>query len=206
MNPLKKPLSYIQPLSWSVHDTQLPNELCDMLLDYFVDREVKVGTTVSNKGYRRCGMKWADPNGWVGPFLWKYIQEVNDRIFQYDIDHTYLTEIHQLEYRPGHYYHWHVDDDIFTQLQYFSPTYGKVRPDCTEYVRKLSFSLQLTDPSEYTGGDVQIVDDARSIMYTVPKERGTLCIFDSRTRHRVKPVKTGKRFVLVGWVLGPRWK
>jgi len=203
---MKKPRKIIDPQSWVVHDTQLPSELCDVITDYFVDRQVQAGTEVNSLKYRRCGLKWADPSSWIGPFLWKYIQQANDNVFQYDITDTHMTEIHQLEYRPGHYYHWHVDDFITTHVQYAPPHRAAVHPEITEYIRKLSFTLQLTDSSEYTGGDVQIYHDTRRELFTIPKERGTLCIFDSRSRHRVKPIKTGKRFVLVGWVIGPRWK
>ena len=204
---MKKHVTIVESRSWATYDTCLPAELCDALTEHFVDLPVTAGTAQAHKGHRRCGLIWTNPDNWVGPFLWKYIQQTNDRVFQYDITETHMTEIHQLEYRVGHYYHWHVDDDISNHLQYAPPPSGTARQNITEYVRKLSFSLQLTDPSEYTGGDVQIIDDTGGRgMMTIPKERGTLCIFDSRTRHRVKPVKTGKRFVLVGWVLGPRWK
>lgn len=203
---MKNHVKVIEPKSWAVYDTQLPGELCDAITEYFTDIPIQVGKESTGIAHRKCGMKWADPSSWVGPFLWKYIQQTNDRVFQYDITDTHMTEIHQLEYRPGHYYHWHVDDDITLQIQYAPPTRSVVKSEVTEYVRKLSFTLQLTDPSEYTGGDVQIFHDTRREMFTIPKERGILCIFDSRSRHRVKPIKTGKRFVLVGWVIGPRWK
>ena len=203
---MKNHVKVIEPKSWAVYDTQLPGELCDAITEYFTDIPIQVGKESNGIAHRKCGMKWADPSSWIGPFLWKYIQQTNDRVFQYDITDTHMTEIHQLEYRPGHYYHWHIDDDVTIQMQYAPPTRSVVRSEVTEYVRKLSFTLQLTDPSEYTGGDVQIFHDTRREMFTIPKERGTLCIFDSRSRHRVKPIKTGKRFVLVGWVIGPRWK
>ncbi|MGA1402835.1 MAG: 2OG-Fe(II) oxygenase [Candidatus Nanopelagicaceae bacterium] len=203
---MKQPRNIIDSKSWVVHKTQLPGELCDMIMDYFVDKKQDIGTAVANTGYRRCGIKWADPGNWVGPFVWRYIEEANESIFKYDLSWTHMTEIHQIEYRPGHYYHWHDDDSIDHHIQYAPPSFQQVNAELTEYVRKLSFSLQLSHPDEYTGGDVQIINDSKRDLLTVPKERGTLCIFDSRTRHRVKPVKTGKRFVLVGWVLGPRWK
>ena len=69
------------------------------------------------------------PDTWIGPFLWKYIQQTNDRVFQYDITDTHMTEIHQLEYRPGHYYHWHVDDSISNHIQYAPPPYNVARQD-----------------------------------------------------------------------------
>ena len=31
-------------------------------------------------------------------------------------------------------------------------------------------------------------------------------LFDSRTQHRVLPVKSGLRKSIVGWTVGPRWK
>ena len=74
-----------------------------------------------------------------------------------------------------------------------------------EYVRKLSFSLQLSDPEDYTGGEVQFMDNGRKT-YFAPKQRGTLIMFDSRTPHRVRKVKSGMRKSLVGWVCGPRWR
>ena len=71
--------------------------------------------------------------------------------------------------------------------------------------RKLSFSLQLTDPSEYEGGVMQI-RSFEDTLYEVPKEKGVIVIFDSRARHRVTKVKSGCRKSLVGWVGGPKWK
>ena len=74
-----------------------------------------------------------------------------------------------------------------------------------EYIRKLSFSLQLSDPKDYTGGEVQFLDNNGKTFFA-PKQRGTMIVFDSRTKHRVRKVKSGMRKSLVGWVVGPRWK
>ena len=117
-----------------------------------------------------------------------------------------ITEIHEIKYHPGNYYHWHCDDCVGHQIQYEPPSFLSARPGVEEYVRKLAFSLQLSNEEDYTGGEIQIIQDTQSMMETVPKKRGTLVIFDSRTRHRIKPVKSGIRYVLVGWVIGPRWK
>ena len=42
--------------------------------------------------------------------------------------------------------------------------------------------------------------------FLVPKTRGTVIVFDSRTPHRVTPVESGIRKSLVGWVVGKRWR
>ena len=74
-----------------------------------------------------------------------------------------------------------------------------------EYVRKLSFTLQLSEPDEYEGGNVQFIDDENKTFFA-PRQRGSMVLFDSRTQHRVLKVKKGVRRSIVGWVLGPRWK
>ena len=70
---------------------------------------------------------------------------------------------------------------------------------------KLSFSLQLSDPDDYEGGNFQLIDESGKL-YVAPRKRGTIILFDSRTQHRVLKVKKGRRKSIVGWVVGPRWK
>ena len=74
-----------------------------------------------------------------------------------------------------------------------------------EMVRKLSFSLQLSHPDDYEGGNVQLLDEAGN-SYITPRQRGTIVLFDSRTQHRVLKVTKGVRKSIVGWTVGPRWK
>ena len=74
-----------------------------------------------------------------------------------------------------------------------------------ELVRKLSFVLQLSDPDDYEGGNTQLIDEGGST-YFLPRKKGTMALFDSRTQHRVLKVTKGMRKSLVGWTVGPRWK
>ena len=39
----------------------------------------------------------------------------------------------------------------------------------------------------------------------MPRSRGTVSIFDSRTQHRVQKITKGTRKSLVGWCVGPLW-
>lgn len=68
--------------------------------------------------------------------------------------------------------------------------------------RSLSFSMQLSKPEEYDGGDLLIYDG--NTTYTANKNYGSITFFDSRMLHEVTPVTGGFRKSLVGWVLGPR--
>ena len=72
-----------------------------------------------------------------------------------------------------------------------------------ESVRKLSFTIQLSNSDDYTGGDLEFSDsDDDKISFKSPRDRGCMVIFDSRTLHRVSPVESGFRRSLVGWVEG----
>ena len=63
----------------------------------------------------------------------------------------------------------------------------------------------MSDPTDYRGGEVEFLDSGAK-RFLAPKQRGTMIVFDSRTRHRVRKIKSGIRKSIVGWVVGPRWK
>ena len=47
--------------------------------------------------------------------------------------------------------------------------------------------MQLSHPDDYEGGNVQLLDEGGN-PYIVPRKRGTIVLFDSRTQHRVLKV------------------
>jgi PKHD-type hydroxylase len=71
------------------------------------------------------------------------------------------------------------------------------------FIRKLSFSIQLSDPDDYEGGDLEFNPNVKE-----PKIRhkGNMTIFPSYMTHRVTPVTRGTRYVIVGWIYGPEFK
>ena len=165
-----------------------------------------VGETVRNS--RNA---WIDSSTWVGGFVWHYIMRANRENFMYDIEGIDSNEIQYTEYQKGEYYDWHVDDNIGRCL--FN---DKVLASASnqgeniailngEYVRKLSFTIQLSDPEDYEGGELEFKVNNEEPFFA-PNKKGTVIVFDSRTLHRVKEVKSGVRKSLVGWVVGPRWK
>jgi PKHD-type hydroxylase len=64
--------------------------------------------------------------------------------------------------------------------------------------RQLSLTLQLTDPTLYQGGVLELRHDGQTM--TAPKERGTLIAFPSHLVHRVTPVTSGTRKSIVAWI------
>lgn len=145
--------------------------------------------TIDDK-VRKNKITWIETSHWISAFVYYYILKANEDNFNYDI--TDFSDLLQYSsYEPGEFYNWHIDGGI-------------ISPNSTQ--RKLSFSLQLSDPDEYVGGDLQFQSIDGFSTYYAPRELGTLIVFDSRLRHRVTKVLSGTRKSLVGWVSGPRWR
>ena len=70
-------------------------------------------------------------------------------------------------------------------------------------VRKLSMTIQLSDPSNYEGGELQLVNYANNLVM-MEKYLGRVLVFDAKIPHKVWPVTWGERYALVGWVSGPQ--
>ena len=142
-----------------------------------------------------------------------YIQRANRENFLYDLRNIDGESMQYTRYKEGQFYGWHNDAGLATQ--YKPQAVGNrgngqdtvndwVNSSC-EMVRKLSFVVQLSDPDDYEGGNTQLLDEAGN-NYFIPRKRGTVALFDSRTSHRVLKVTKGMRKSLVGWTVGPRWK
>ena len=62
----------------------------------------------------------------------------------------------------------------------------------------LSFTLFLSDPGSYGGGEL-VVESAGST-HSFKAEAGTLLLYPSTSLHRVAAVTSGERLVCVGWI------
>ena len=71
-------------------------------------------------------------------------------------------------------------------------------------VRKLSFTMQLSDPADYNGGELRIKHGSEPDI--ARKNRGAITFFPSYVMHEVTPVTRGTRKSIVGWVTGPHWR
>jgi len=200
--------------SWYI--TELPSEIVDIVerdvkkFDDHVDDSLLIGD-VKHTEQRDSKNAWIPTSHWVAGWIWYYVQKINRENFRYDLTDIDGGSIQYTVYNEGQYYKSHADTDL---ASYYRPVdvpseKTNCRNDQTllsgEYVRKLSFTLQLTDQREYRGGEVEFFD-LEGKPYMAPKQQGTLIVFDSRVKHRVRKVKSGTRKSLVGWCVGPRWK
>lgn len=70
--------------------------------------------------------------------------------------------------------------------------------------RKLSFSVQLTEDTDYKGCDLELYAGPKAFL--APRVKGSVTFFPSILLHKVTPITEGKRYSLVGWVIGPRFR
>ena len=166
-----------------------------------------------NKDKRNSQNTWIPSSHWVGGFLWSYIERANRENFLYDLSNIDGENLQYTRYEEGQYYKWHNDAGLSNQYKPVSVgNRGSGQENVQDFlnlscerVRKLSFSLQLSHPDDYEGGNVQFLDEGGG-SYFSPRQRGSIILFDSRTQHRVLKVTKGTRKSIVGWVVGPRWK
>lgn len=135
---------------------------------------------------RTSWIRPAPDNQWFYLRMEQAARHLNSLVYQFDLtgfsEPFQYTVYHASE---GGHYDWHVD-------------YGKLFP------RKLSFSLQLSDPSQYEGGELQTYGG--NSITPAPKARGTLVAFPSYVLHRVTPVTRGTRKTIVAWTGGPKFR
>ena len=166
-----------------------------------------------NDSIRRSTVKWFkndsslefDMMGKIHEGL-RQAKEVCGWEHQYDyIENLQYTIYRESTETKGDFYTWHTDagDTLYDNGMH----------------RKLSFTIQLTDPDEYEGGHFQWLEpqgefnrldsslqvDLHNAVRTVPfssKSKGSMIVFPSFLYHQVTPVLRGTRISLVGWCVG----
>lgn len=194
--------------------TDLPKEFTELIEKDFLNLELensRLGDNILDERIRKSKNTWIPTTHWSYGFIWSYISRANRENFGYDLTCIDDESMQYTCYNEGEYYHWHRDDNVNAQMRFLSPissNEGQLIEDYllskTEYIRKLSFSLLLSDVDDYEGGNFQILDGKDT--HFSPRKKGTLMIFDSRIPHRVLKVTKGQRKSLVGWCIGPPWK
>ena len=113
----------------------------------------------------------------------KVVGDINSKVYKFKIK-SIVNDIQYTVYNSedqGHY-DWHVD------------------VSSEHSTRKLSVVMQLSDPEDYEGGELQLNTGEIDV---VKKQKGMIVIFPSYILHRVTPVTKGVRKTLVLWIDGP---
>lgn len=150
---------------------------------------VGAGEGQLNSQIRRSQVSWleiSENNRWVFDKLANVASTLNAQYFRFDLtgfgEPLQLTHYDQSEHGM---YGWHQDYNA-------------------KISRKLSMVLQLSDPSEYEGGNLQMMTNGAP--ENVRKQRGLVVAFPSYVLHQVTPITQGNRQSLVAWISGPAFK
>ena len=197
-------------ISWCT--TDLPSDVVNILVNDFKKFDDQKNQSAIHGGnididVRNSKNVWIPTTHWSAGWIWYYVQKINRENFEYDLIDIDGGSMQYTHYDVGEYYNWHVDGNLNSHPKpdtiYASGCHDNVKK--THFIRKLSFVLQLSDPKDYLGGELQFLLDDSGVQYA-PKQQGTLILFDSRVQHRVRKIRSGYRKSLVGWVVGPKWK
>jgi len=169
-------------------------EECQTIINIAKDKGLIKGTTFNDdkiKNVRDSKISWlypVDGMDWVFRRVTDIVLNLNERFFKFDL--FGINEGFQ-----------------FTNYEAPSGKYGKhVDRSINIPVRKLSISIQLTNPDEYEGGELKLYDGDDEEAIIMDKAQGTLIIFPSYILHEVMPVTKGERNSLVTWVTGKQFK
>lgn len=177
--------------NWAWFETAFTDVELDAIINIGTDVELNRAGTYGPQdlSIRDSFVNFLFPNeitSWIFQRLTTVINEVNGRYFNFD-----LTAMEQgLQFTryqaPGEHYEWHIDRGFQTGT------------------RKLSLSMQLSDPDDYEGGELELWYGGEPVK--AGKKRGMITVFPSYVMHRVSPVTKGTRYSLVCWISGPQFK
>ena len=196
----------------------LTPKFCDDVIKYALSKEEVMARTGSYKNKklkkqevldlkkkRNSDLVWLNDK-WIYREIHPYVHLANKNAgWNFEWDRSESCQF--TKYKHNQYYDWHTDP--------WDKPYDKEGPDKGR-VRKLSMTCQLTDGSEYKGGELEFdfrnydpnMRDESKHIKTVKEilPKGSIVVFPSHLWHRVKPVTRGTRYSLVVWHLGYPFK
>lgn len=143
----------------------------------------------ANTAIRRSDVRWVTPTAeslWIFERIHDLVWHCNEARYGFDL-WGMQEGLQVAEYGPGGFFSWHKDHGAGSHS-----------------IRKLSITIQLSDPDDYEGGDMELL--AGPEIVTAPRRLGTAVVFPSFVMHRVMPVVSGVRRSIVSWISGPPYR
>lgn len=170
----------------------IPKEVCELIKKEFSEDDKNAaqvrkhtGGVVDHKA-RKSDVCWLRPNHWVEGTLFNHVRYANQSA-GWNFDVQQIEQIQLTRYRKDEFYDWHDDESVLSR---------------SDFPRKLSVVLLLSDPSEYEGGGLFIKDVPDNLL----QKQGDLVVFPSMLIHKAETVTIGTRMTAVGWTRGPKFR
>ena len=177
-------------------EAELPKDVCERVISNYFDKDAireagyqdANGNLVFDEKIRKTEIAWAHPESEIFNVIIGYILGANQNA-EWNFDLSGMEDVQIGRYVDKGFYDWHQDGDL---------------PDDGNYQRKLSCSVQLSDPDTYEGGDLvlRLPQEEKA----VSRKQGSIVVFPSFVQHKVTPVTKGERYSAVSWMRGPAFK
>jgi len=177
--------------------TIIPNVLnkeeCQTIIEIGLKQSnLETGTAIEGAKYgksssemRDCMVSWLSHDdkelGWLYKKTLSTMRQANEANWEFTLDGELEHSQFTVYYESNHF-DWHTDNG-----------------DGDLKFRKLTSTMLLNDPNDYSGGDLEL---SAPLPRPAPRMQGAMIIFPTYTLHRVTPVLSGTRYSLVQWMSG----
>lgn len=177
-------------------DSYIDSDLCDFIVKEgkklnVAEAEVYAKNTtrpLKDGELRKAQTAFFEKGHWVESIVASALHSINQTTWQ-----TVLSSSENIQfgiYDQGQYYGEHRDIDLSTPIN-----------------RKLSITVQLSNPNYYKGGDFVLWDlGGKELRNDEWRNKGSILVFPSFLKHEVEKVTKGTRMSLVQWYAGPEWR
>jgi len=192
---------------WSYIERVFSDDECDKIIEYgsvkygdlrkkaMVGNRIELGDQAVDNRQRESEIVMIpntdDEVHWVFQRLCSAVNSVNKQIYEYDLRAIESIQYTTYDFSYKGFYGKHTDTRVV------SDPYGI-------FSRKLSLSIQLSDPNDYEGGEVLLHLGGEP--HIASKLRGSVTFFPSFVLHEVTPITKGRRDSLVLWCVGPEFR
>ena len=182
---------------WQMWSGGLTDEFVEHVVSEGIRHIPKSATTfnadgdapVTDTSIRSSKVSWLNSDSQIREKIWSYVSQANLNAFGVEVLNKSPFQYTEYHASDGGHYDWHTDVNWNGD---------------TDLDRKLSVTVQLSDPSDYEGGSFEINECENPGPES--RAKGTVLIFPSYLMHRVLPITSGCRRSLVSWYEGPRWR
>ena len=203
----------------------IPPRICDLIVQYGKsekqreqqaitggygrDRDLEKNPLTNDeindiKKKRDSNIVWMGEH-WIFKEILPYVNLANKNA-GWNFDWDYSEDCQFTKYTKGQFYNWHQDS-------FDKPFNNPNKLMLHNKIRKLSVTCSLSDPSTYSGGELEFYEGSperasKKNMFkcTEISEQGSIVVFPSFMWHRVCPVTEGTRYSLVIWNCGKEFK
>jgi len=184
---------------WQSFNNALSKSECEQIIEYGLTHETVTATvghggkSVVDDHIRRSKVRWLSRSDPHMAAIYAKIEtmalKANANAFGFDLAGFHEVQFTEYNAEDSGTYNWHEDNNW---------TLDK------PFDRKMSMVIQLSDKDSYTGGKLELTHDP--LPAGTFENQGDAIFFPAFNRHRVTPVKLGKRYSLVTWFLGNHFR